>query len=86
MHWPWKLSIGDHCWIGEGAWLLNLEPITIGHDVCISQEALLCNGSHDRCDPALEYDNAPIPAQVCRSEDLHLTSYRRSESDEGSWV
>jgi putative colanic acid biosynthesis acetyltransferase WcaF len=60
VHWPWKLTIGDHSWIGEGAWLLNLEPITIGHDVCVSQEALLCTGSHDRHDPAFGYDNGPI--------------------------
>ena len=58
--WPWKLSIGDDCWIGEGVWLLNLEPITIEHDVCLSQEAFLCTGSHDHRDPAFEYDNAPI--------------------------
>ena len=58
--WPWKLTIGHDCWIGEDAWLLDLEPITIEHDVCISQGALLCTGSHDHRDPAFEYDNAPI--------------------------
>ena len=58
--WPWKLTIGDDCWIGEDAWLLDLEPIAIDHDVCISQGALLCTGSHDAADPAFEYDNAPI--------------------------
>jgi len=60
IHWPWKLVVGDNTWIGEGAWLLNLEPITIGADVCISQDVLLCTGSHDRHSPTFEFDNSPI--------------------------
>ncbi len=60
IHWPWKLTVGDHSWIGEQAWLLNLEPIVIGHDVCVSQGVLLCTGSHDRRSPTFEFDNAPI--------------------------
>jgi putative colanic acid biosynthesis acetyltransferase WcaF len=58
--WPWKLTIGDDCWIGEGAWLLNLEPIVIEDDVCLSQESMLCTGSHRAADPAFGFDNAPI--------------------------
>ena len=58
--WPWKLIIGDDCWIGEDVWLLNLEPITIGHDVCLSQRAFLCTGSHDRHQLGFVYDNGPI--------------------------
>ncbi len=60
VHWPWKLTIGDRSWIGVGAWILNLEPVAIGHDSCISQQALLCTGSHDRRSPTFEFDNAPI--------------------------
>ncbi|MXG89926.1 WcaF family extracellular polysaccharide biosynthesis acetyltransferase [Nocardioides flavescens] len=60
VHWPWKLTVGDHSWIGEGAWLLDLEPITIGRQVCVSQDVLLCTGSHDRRSPTFEFDNAPI--------------------------
>jgi putative colanic acid biosynthesis acetyltransferase WcaF len=60
IHWPWKLSIGSNCWVGEGTWILNLEPVIIGDDVCISQGVLLCTGSHDRTSPTFEFDNAPI--------------------------
>lgn len=60
IHWPWKLTVGDNSWIGEGVWILNLEPVTIGADVCISQQVMLCTGSHDRHSPTFEFDNAPI--------------------------
>lgn len=60
IHWPWKLAIGRDSWIGADAWLLNLEPIVVGADVCISQQALLCTGSHRHDDPAFEFDNGPI--------------------------
>jgi putative colanic acid biosynthesis acetyltransferase WcaF len=60
VQWPWKLSIGDDVWVGEDAWLLNLEPIRIGNDVCVSQGACLITGSHDRRSPTFEFDNAAI--------------------------
>ena len=58
--WPWKLTIGDDSWVGEDVWLLNLEPITLGTDVCLSQGAFLCTGSHQLRDSSFAYDNAPI--------------------------
>jgi putative colanic acid biosynthesis acetyltransferase WcaF len=61
--WPWKLSVGDSSWIGEDAWLLNLEPIAIGSDVCVSQGAFLCTGSHDHRTRNFQYDNAPITVE-----------------------
>lgn len=60
IHWPWKLKIGSDVWIGVDAWLLNLEDIEIGSNVCISQEAMLCTGSHQMRSPSFEFDNAPI--------------------------
>src|SRR4051812_24077523 len=33
---PWKLSIGDRSWIGEGVWFHNQDRITIGSDVVLS--------------------------------------------------
>lgn len=60
VHWPWKLTVGNNAWIGVDVWLLNLEPITIGSNVCISQSAFLCTGSHLPDSPTFEYDNGPI--------------------------
>ena len=60
IHWPWKLAVGANSWVGEGAWILNLEPVTIGANTCISQDVLLCTGSHHRDSPTFEFDNAPI--------------------------
>lgn len=44
---PWKLTIGDYAWIGEGVWIDNLDQVTIGANACISQGALLLSGNHD---------------------------------------
>lgn len=44
---PWRLSIGNNCWIGESVWIDNLEDVVIGDNVCISQEAMLLTGNHD---------------------------------------
>jgi len=52
---PWLLTIGDHCWLGEQAWLDNIEPIVIEDHVCISQGVYLCTGNHDWSDPAFRY-------------------------------
>lgn len=43
---PWKLHIGDRCWIGEGVWLHNQDDIFVGADAVISQDAFLTTGSH----------------------------------------
>lgn len=44
---PWYLSIGDYCWIGEDVWIDNLASVTIDSHVCISQGVYFCTGNHD---------------------------------------
>lgn len=44
---PWKLTIGDHVWIGEKVWIDNLADVVIGNNVCISQGAMLLTGNHN---------------------------------------
>lgn len=60
IHFPWKLVIGNDVWIGEEAFLLNFEPLTIGDNVCISQRSFLCGGNHDYRKPSMPYRNGPI--------------------------
>ncbi len=44
---PWRLTIGDNCWIGESVWIDNLEDVALGSNVCLSQGVLLLTGNHD---------------------------------------
>jgi putative colanic acid biosynthesis acetyltransferase WcaF len=44
---PWKLTIGDNCWIGENVWIDSLDDVILHNNVCISQGAMLLTGNHD---------------------------------------
>ncbi len=44
---PWKLELGNNVWIGESVWIDNISKITVGSNVCISQNALLITGNHN---------------------------------------
>lgn len=44
---PWKLTVGDHCHIGDHVELYTLGEIEIGECSVVSQRSYICTGSHD---------------------------------------
>ncbi len=43
---PWKLQIGDHCWLAD-CYIENLDQVVIGNNVCLSQQCMLLTGNHN---------------------------------------
>jgi putative colanic acid biosynthesis acetyltransferase WcaF len=57
---PWRLHVGDHCWLGEDLWIDNLAEVRIGSHCCLSQGAYLCTGSHDWSRDTFDLITRPI--------------------------
>lgn len=57
---PWKLQIGNHVWIGEDAWIDNLDQVKISDHCCISQGAMLLCGNHNYKSQSFDLMTAPI--------------------------
>ena len=46
IRYPWKLTVGDHTWLAD-CYIDNLDQVTLGKNVCISQQAMLQTGNHN---------------------------------------
>ncbi len=60
---PWKVTIGDHAWVGDNVVLYSLGEIVIGANAVVSQNSYLCAGAHDYTRP-----DFPIFAKPVRIE------------------
>lgn len=60
IHFPWKLTVGKHCWIGEDTGILNLESVTIGDYVAIAHRVYIATGNHDYTDSKMTFRNSSI--------------------------
>lgn len=60
IHFPWKLTIGDNVWIGEGCTILNLEPVEIHSNVALAHEVYVSTGNHNIFDQNFSYKNGPV--------------------------
>jgi putative colanic acid biosynthesis acetyltransferase WcaF len=61
---PWKLSIGDWCWIGDKVTIYNIEVVTIGEHSVVSQEAYLCTATHVHQSISFPLRAAPITIEA----------------------
>ena len=57
---PWLLTMGCDGAIGDDAEIYNYDRVTIGAHTVISQQACICTGSHDFCDPRFPLIWKPI--------------------------
>jgi putative colanic acid biosynthesis acetyltransferase WcaF len=57
---PWKVTIGDHSWIGDNVVLYSLGEIKIGNNVVLSQRTYLCAGTHDYTKPDFPISGPPV--------------------------
>lgn len=61
---PWKLTVGDDCWIGEGVWIDNLAAVRIEDHSVISQGVYVCTGNH----------NYQLPSFDLITKEVHIGS------------
>jgi putative colanic acid biosynthesis acetyltransferase WcaF len=57
---PWKLIVGDFCWIGDRATIYTLGEIRIGDNTCVSQHCYLAAATHDHTRPTFDMVANPI--------------------------
>lgn len=44
---PWKVVLGDYCWIGDDVVLYSLGGIAVGKHAVVSQRSYVCAADHD---------------------------------------
>ena len=60
IHFPWRLTVGDHCWIGDSTVLLNILPITFEDHVALAHEVYIAAGGHDIRSATMAPQHAPV--------------------------
>ena len=57
---PWNLELGDYSAIGDRVNVYNYAKISIGADSVVSQDSVLCTGTHDYEDNTMPLTSSPI--------------------------
>ncbi|MCC5896989.1 MAG: hormogonium polysaccharide biosynthesis acetyltransferase HpsU [Phormidium sp. BM_Day4_Bin.17] len=57
---PWKVTMGDFCWVGDDVVFYSLDEIRLGNHCVVSQKSYLCTGSHEIGDRQFGLKTNPI--------------------------
>lgn len=57
---PWKLTIGNNVWIGDGSTIYNLGEVVLGSNVALAHKVFLCTGFHEIDVPTFDIGQRPI--------------------------
>lgn len=60
IYYPWQLQMGELSALGDHANIYNLGVVTIGDRVTVSQEVMVCAGTHDYRSPAMPLQTPPV--------------------------
>lgn len=60
---PWNVTFGDYCWVGDHAEIYSLAEITIGAHAVVSQRSYLCAGTHDIRDVTFPLVGRPVTVE-----------------------
>jgi putative colanic acid biosynthesis acetyltransferase WcaF len=60
IHLPWRLVIGDYCWIGEECDLECFEEVKLEDHVALAHRIFITSGNHDYKDHTHPYRHAPV--------------------------
>ena len=83
---PWRLQIGESCWLGEGVWIDNLADVTLADNVCVSQGAYICTGSHDWSSGSFSLVVSPVSVGSCAWICARVTVCPGSVIEEGAVI
>ena len=71
---PWKISIGDHSWIGENCILYSLGNIVIGEHVAVAHGVYFNTGLHDYTKKSFDigFKNVTIEDEAWITNDVYI--------------
>jgi putative colanic acid biosynthesis acetyltransferase WcaF len=63
LYYPWNVTIGDYCWIGDNCNLYSIDKIEIGNNVALAHNVFISTAAHDITSRTFETIRKPV--HVC---------------------